>query len=237
MTDNNPYNEALATILRHPGTSGAGGLAKLVLSLYNQQCSFAFSECVGSLDGANTTLALKLVRHYAEYGETEALRNVGKQLADKHYPGLWEMGNAMRDARDALREQWKQDELKAELDALDAAEAALFSDPAKLIPAETAKRLLEQTDQLYAYSHLAGDWRGKNVSREAVHAAIDLLGGAELSYNCPENGQALAVRIDNRTLYVCTDYDAREAYLETIRPDRKPIPTGITIPPRSSPPT
>lgn len=235
MSTFNPYAEALAMIEQHPGTGGAASMAKLVLSLYNSQCGFAFAECVGNLDAANTTLALKLVRHYTDHGETDALREVGKQLVDKHYPRLWEYSLAMRDAREATRAKWEADERKAELDALDAAEAALFTDPTKLIPANKAKELLEQNDPLvlYAFYNVAGDWRDSKLSRETVHAAIDLAGGAELSYNCPESSQTLAVRVDQRIYYVCSDYDAREAYLETIQPPRKPIPRTVSVPPRS----
>ncbi len=232
MNKSNPYAEALAMIERFPGTGSAASMAKLVLSLYNSQCSFAFSECVGNLDNTNTAIALKMVSHFAAHGETNELRVVGKVLADDHYPRLWEMGTAMREARDAIRSKWEAEERKAELDALDAAESALFTDPAKMIPAETAKALLEQHDTLYAYYNLAGDWRDTKVNRDKVLAAIDMLGGAELSHNCPEGGQMLAVSLGERICYVSTDYDAREAYLEKTQPRRKPIPLNVTIPPR-----
>ena len=232
MITSNPYAETLALIEKFPDTGGAASIAKLVLSLYNEQCGFAFSECVGNLDNANTNLAIKLVSYFAAHGESNELREVGKVLVGKHYPGLWELGIAMRNARDATRAKWAAEERKSEQDALDAAEALLFTDPATLIPASKARELLEQHDPLYAYYNCAGDWRDTKLIREAVHAAIDLTGGAELSGNCPESGQMLAVRIDQRIFYVCTDYDAREAYLETIRPERRAIPRTVSVPPR-----
>ena len=234
MSEFNPYAEALATIKRNPGTSGAAGLAKLVLSLYNELCGFAYSECIGSLDGNNTALAIKMVTHYSAHGETNELREVGKELVEKHYPSLWELGIAMRTAREDTREKWAEDARKEERDALDAAEAALFIDPAKQVPASKAKELLSHKDPLYASYNVAGEWRDSNPLREAVHAAIDQ-SGAELRYNCPD-GKRLAVRIDLRILYVCLDYDACEEYLATIEPSRKAIPRGVTIPPRGTTP-
>lgn len=228
-----PYDEALQFIKQNPGTGGAYSLSKLILSLYNHIAGFSFAECVGNLDDRLTGVALRMVQDYATRGETEDLRTAGKIIHDDLYPRLWEMSIAMRDAREALRKKWEAEERQAELDALDAAEAALFTDPAKLVPADAAKGMLEQGDSQYAYYHRLGDWRDTKLSRDAVCAAIDLAGGAELSHNCPENGQSLAVRIDQRIYYVSADYEAREAYLETIHGPRKPIPLRVSIPPRA----
>jgi hypothetical protein len=206
------------------------------LSLYNSDCGFSFAECVSNLDDRLTSLALRMVLDYAERGETDDLRAAGKILADDLYPRLWEMGRAMRDARQATREKWEAEERKAELDALHAAEAALFTDPTKLIPAGKAKELLDGDDPLYAYYNVAGDWRNTKLIRATVHAAIDLVGGAELSYNCPEGGQMLAVRIDKRIHYVHTDYDLREAYLKAVGEQREPIPRTVSVRPRGSQP-
>lgn len=234
MSNISPYDEALQFIKQNPGTGGASSLAKLVLSLYNDICGYSFAECVGNLDARLTGVALRMVEDYTIRGETDDLRAAGKIIAEDLYPRLWEMSIAIRDARAATRAKWEAEERKAELDALDAAEAALFTDPAKQIPANKAQELLAQDDPLYAYYNLAGDWREAKLKRETVHAAIDLTGAAELSYNCPEGGQMLAVRIDKRIYYVCTDYDAREAYLETIRGPRKPIPLKLSVPPLGS---
>ncbi|AKU21231.1 hypothetical protein [Massilia sp. NR 4-1] len=221
---NNPYAEALVWIQRNPGTGSSSSLAKAVLSLYNSLCGYSIAECIGNLDRGLTILVLRMVSDYATNGETQALRDVGEVLSNKLYPRLWEMGIAMHDARQNCQERWRADELKAEREALDAAEAALFTDNAKLIPASKAKELLEQGDIQYAYVHTHGDWRSTKLSREKVVAAIEAMSGTELSSNCPESSKMLAVCIEQRIYYVCTDYDAREAYLDTIRPSHNEPP-------------
>lgn len=234
MSHISSYDEALQFIQQNPGTGGAGSLAKLILSLYNDSCGYSFAECIGNLDDRLTDVALRMVQDYAAHGENDDLRAAGKVIHDNLYPRLWDMGMAMQDARTSLRLKWEADDLKAELDALDAAEAILFTDPAKLIPPSTAKGLLNESDSQYAYHNRAGRWLDSTLSRDTVHAAVDLTGGAELSDLCPEFGHALVVRIDQRNYYVNTDYDAREAYLETIHGPRRSIPVEITVLPRPS---
>ena len=56
-TDQGPYFEAWEFIQNHPGTGGSNRIAKLVLSLWNDDCAFAFSECCTSLDTARKQLA------------------------------------------------------------------------------------------------------------------------------------------------------------------------------------
>lgn len=105
-----PYDEALQLIQDHPGTGSATSLAKLVLSLYNgRECPFSFAECVGNLDGKNTDLALRMVTHYCEHGETQDLRWVGAKIV-KEYPRLWELGWAAFLAKSALQEQWERED-------------------------------------------------------------------------------------------------------------------------------
>ena len=48
-----PYAEALQWIKLHLGTGSSLGLAKLVLSLWNDSCGFSYRECVRSIK--NTT--------------------------------------------------------------------------------------------------------------------------------------------------------------------------------------
>jgi hypothetical protein len=72
-----PYPEALTWIRRHPGTAGARGLAKLVLSLWNDECAFSLRECLSGLDAERTALALRLVSHFAEHGEERELIEMG----------------------------------------------------------------------------------------------------------------------------------------------------------------
>lgn len=231
MSSISPYDEALQFIKQNPGTGGAGSLAKLVLSLYNSDCGFSFAECVGNLDYELTSVALRMVNDYASRGVTDDLREAGKIIAEDMYPRLWELTVAMRDARATTRRRWEQEERQAEQDALKAKEAALFTDPSKLIPADKAKEILEQGDPQYAYQFVAGEWRDIKVNRQAVVEAIDLTGGAELSLNCPE-AMTLAVRMNERIYYVFTDYEAREAYIESTEGRPKPIPLRVTIPPR-----
>jgi hypothetical protein len=66
MSPITPYDEALQFIKQDPGTGGASSLAKLVLSLYNDMCGYSFAECVGNLDDRLTSVALRMVKDYAE---------------------------------------------------------------------------------------------------------------------------------------------------------------------------
>lgn len=101
-----PYKEALHWIKRHPGTSSANGLAKLILSLWNDECSFSFRECVSNLDGDLSDLAIRLISHFNEHGEDSELVTAGHEVCDL-YPRLWAMSQAMKHARLALREEWR----------------------------------------------------------------------------------------------------------------------------------
>jgi hypothetical protein len=112
MSSISPYDEALQFIKQNPGTGGAGSLAKLVLSLYNQICGYSFAECIGNLDANLTAVALRMVKDYAQRGETEDLRAAGKIIADDLYPGLWEMSLAMNEARAATRAKWEADDAR-----------------------------------------------------------------------------------------------------------------------------
>jgi len=64
-----PYQEAVEFIDRHPGTGGTTRLVKLILSLWNHECAFAFSECVRSLDEDRSALAARIIMHYLAHGE------------------------------------------------------------------------------------------------------------------------------------------------------------------------
>lgn len=105
MAAPNPYREALAWIEAHPGTGSAHSLAKLILSLWNDDCSFAFSECIANLDEPRTALAIRMATYFGNYGEDDVLRDVGRAVCDR-YPRLWDAGQAMQQARRALRERW-----------------------------------------------------------------------------------------------------------------------------------
>ena len=103
-----PYHEALAWINHAPGTGSASNLARLVLSFYNSDCSYAFSECIGNLDSERTAIALRMAAYYAKHGEDAALQQIGRTIADAH-PRMWELGMAMRDARRSLRDRWERE--------------------------------------------------------------------------------------------------------------------------------
>ena len=103
-----PYAEALHIIKLHPGTGGAVGLAKLLLSVWNGYCCFSFRDCVGSLDDANTALALRVVTHFARFGEDEELRRIGHEV-NEEYPRLWELAEAANTAMSAVRAQWERE--------------------------------------------------------------------------------------------------------------------------------
>lgn len=104
---NAPYQEALQWINRHPGTGSATSLAKLVLSLWNSDCGFSFRECIGNLDENLTDLALRMINHFAKYGENEELVSVGHEVVEK-FPRLWDASKAMTGARNLLREEWRR---------------------------------------------------------------------------------------------------------------------------------
>lgn len=213
MSNLNPYNEALQFIRRNPGTGGAGSLAKLVLSLYNELCSYAVSECISNLDSNLTDLAFRMIHDYADRGETQELRDAGKELAIELYPRLWEMGIAMRDAREQTRDKWRREEQEKEAAEITAAEASLIKGEQALVPLQDAKRMIGHSNGLvYAYYHQGGNWYDKELNLNRVIDAIPST-GSSLTNICPESSYMLAVQLDNRLYYIPTDYDAREEYL------------------------
>lgn len=109
------YTAALKWIVENSGTSGATGLAKMVLSLYNRNCGFAFSECIGGLDANLTAMCVKMCEEYSRMGENDELRQVGEELANNLYYRLWKEGIAMSDTRRSLQEKWEREDRDAEL--------------------------------------------------------------------------------------------------------------------------
>lgn len=87
------YQQILKVIQDNPGTGGTIRLAKLTLSLWNDDCCYAASECLAGLDSRNSLLAVKALSHYAAVGEDEELRQVGHKVYTL-YPHLWEVGQA-----------------------------------------------------------------------------------------------------------------------------------------------
>jgi hypothetical protein len=107
-----PYQEALKWIQSNPTTGGASSLAKLVLSLWNSECCFSYAECVGNLDANLTELTVRMIGQYAIHGETQDLVDVGNKVCEL-YPRLWELTQAMQDARGTIRKQWEEKRLAA----------------------------------------------------------------------------------------------------------------------------
>lgn len=216
MGSYSPYTEALDIIQKNPGTGGAGSLAKLVLSLYNELCGYSFAECVGNLDENLTDLAMRMVSHYATHGETKELRDVGKVLANDLFPGLWEMGLAMHDAREQTREKWRREDKAREAAEIIAAEAVLLNGEYPRVPLQDAQRMIHQSEGfVYAYYHQEGNWLEKKLSVDDVIDAIKLH-GTSITAICPESSYMLAVKLDNRLYYISTQYEARESYLASI---------------------
>lgn len=87
------YRQILTVIRDHPGTGGTIRLAKLTLSLWNDDCCFAASECLAGLDARNSQLAVMALSRYASDGEDEELRAVGHEVYAL-YPHLWDIGKA-----------------------------------------------------------------------------------------------------------------------------------------------
>lgn len=78
------YQEAERLIDRHPGTGGATGLMRLILSLYNgDEYPYAFSVCIQSFSPDLRRMALEMVFDYAKFGENNGeLLRVGSKYAE-----------------------------------------------------------------------------------------------------------------------------------------------------------
>jgi hypothetical protein len=103
-----PYQEAVELIDRHPGTGSSTGLAKLILSLWNDDCAYSFRECVRSFDAERSDLALRIMHRYLVHGEDAELRRAGEHVYRTH-PRLWELGIAATDAKTKLPQQWESE--------------------------------------------------------------------------------------------------------------------------------
>jgi hypothetical protein len=159
-----------------------------------------------------------MVSEFASQGETEELRTVGKVLSDDLYPGLWEMGVAMREARAATREKWKREEEAQEAARIAAAEKAFFDMPDVAgVPESVAMGLLADSEDgwLDAY-YYSGGWFDKRLSVEDVRKAIRL-NGTTLCDTCIESPYMLAVYLNDRVYYVHADYDKRVSYIDSLR--------------------
>lgn len=99
------YQEALAQVKQHHGTSGQIALAKCILSLYNSRHAFAISEILQSTDSNYTRLILSMIAEYSLHGETEDLRVAGRYVYDA-FPRLIELSEAMSIARSEIKNKW-----------------------------------------------------------------------------------------------------------------------------------
>lgn len=103
-----PYHEALEWVLDHPGTSGASGLAKLLLSIRSPQCAFALSECVGSLDARLSAIALRAITHYiAQKIVDDSDLDAVCQRIREVYPRLEELGLAATAGKRQQERDWE----------------------------------------------------------------------------------------------------------------------------------
>ena len=216
MSSVSPYDEALKIIKQHPGTGGAGSLAKLILSLYNDLCGYSFAECAGNLDDQLTSLALRMVSDYAKRGENDDLRAAGRLLVEE-YPGLWEMGLAMRDARQATRERWERERKAEEEKEIRDAEKAFTEKTHHSIPFEVAKKLLASDHgTVTGYYFSMGNWRDKEISVTDVLDAVQRI-GTDFTSICPDASGTVGVVMGDTLYHVLTDWDAREEYYESRR--------------------
>ena len=110
----NPYQPAVDWIKRSPGTGGSNGLAKLILSLWNNNCAFSFRECVRSFDDTRSEWAAKIIIHFLQHGEDAYLKRAGKEVYDL-CPYIWDWGYAGGEAR----RSWDREEYRERLETLD----------------------------------------------------------------------------------------------------------------------
>lgn len=103
-----PYAPALDFLSRHSDTGASIGLAKLILSLWNDEAAFSYRECVRSFDPELDALALKIIEHFHRHGEDQYLREAGEWVYQR-YTGLWELGYAGTEAKRALMQQREVD--------------------------------------------------------------------------------------------------------------------------------
>jgi len=93
MSQKTPYERAYEMLTRHPGTGGSYALGKMILSLYNDENCFSFRECVDGRDAEIVQVCIDMAVYYAQRGEDEALRAVGRKVCEA-YPRLLEIGYA-----------------------------------------------------------------------------------------------------------------------------------------------
>jgi hypothetical protein len=104
----NPYEPALVWIRKNPTTGSGAGLAKLILSLWNDDAAFSFRECVSSFDDIRAAWALKMIDHFMKHGEDRLLQAAGKEVSEL-CPSLWKLGYVGTEAKHELLKQWDRE--------------------------------------------------------------------------------------------------------------------------------
>ena len=108
-----PYMEAWHWIEQHRGTESAHSLAKLLLSLWYSSNAFSLRECIENLDEQRRQLALRVVTHFAQHGETRELIELGYKVCEA-CPRVYQLGQRAWDAKRELREAWRAADERAE---------------------------------------------------------------------------------------------------------------------------
>lgn len=103
-----PYEEAWRWIEGHPGAGSSVGLAKLILSVWDERCCFSFRECVADLDDYRTAIAVRVLHHYARMGIEDADLVAAGRAVVRMYPDLWELAIAGHDAKTARSRELAQ---------------------------------------------------------------------------------------------------------------------------------
>lgn len=103
-----PYREVLAWLSQEPTSSL--GLAKLILSLSKARHPFSLADCLASLTGPHRRLAMRVIRHYEEFGPNDELQTAAEE-ACRHHPRLLALSHAMTEAARDLIGTWVADHL------------------------------------------------------------------------------------------------------------------------------
>lgn len=102
------YQESLSFVKNNRGSSSAIGMAKLILSLYNDNNAFSLSECVKNFDRERLNLASLMIGDYFANGETSELINAAHEIFE-FSPDLKELADAASDAKSEVRAKWRRE--------------------------------------------------------------------------------------------------------------------------------
>ena len=102
----NPFDEAIQIINELDGSSTAEGLAKLILTFYNDVHPFSITECMRGFDPAMRALALRMLNHYLAHGEDKSLLNAGERIKET-WPTILELSKAGRQAKSDVLQKWR----------------------------------------------------------------------------------------------------------------------------------